>query len=329
MPDTTQPDPSISTELIIPQEVLPSLNIDVEGLDRVIKVTTEKALSRAQTDLEREEVDFKDHEDSLKRSIRRVIRARKEVQNLKNQIEEKADYASLLKHLSGMVAAGNYTRFAIEDSRTIVGFTTDIAIKDKGVKYLLGQLKVAIRVDCLAVKVTRHQNNPEFFPGNYPDVLNPHPHVQDTGDVCWGNVSSDIPIMIANGNLGGVFEIAYDFLHHYNHGGEYRPLRHWPEVKEEKPKRVPKPRVSKQPAIPISSSNEQVVVDGEIGMVESVVMPMVAPVSDSTDLTIAIDNDIRIHGIDPYNLSLTEKIRVHESLERHERGSESYVRALA
>ena len=327
MPDTTQPDPSISTELIIPQEVLPSLNIDVEGLDRVLKAPISKVLETAKMTLDEEKSELQGAENIFKKHIRRVSRCLREVSTLENRLSSEIDCSSILKHLNGMITAGSYTHFGFDKSK-VSGFTTDVIIKYQGTKYALGSLQVEIDMVRLRVKIYRYQNNPVSFK-EHPESLNPHPHVDYDSDVCWGNVASNVPKMIEQGNIGGVFELAYDFLHHFNHGSEYRPIWNWPEVKEEKPKRVPKPRVSKQPAIPISSSNEQVVVDGEIGMVESVVMPMVAPVSDSTDLTIAIDNDIRIHGIDPYNLSLTEKIRVHESLERHERGSESYVRALA
>lgn len=138
------------------------------------------------------------------------------------------------KHLSGLVEAGKFVRFYVEEPY-LVGETTKIKYKYRGVIYDLGTFKV--KVD-YKKRDDRNSSGWIVITGSIKRENCWHPHVRDDGHPCLGNVSMDAATHARNREFGVLFDMLYDFLCSYTDGPDGRPYRNvnlWPVIGGKKP----------------------------------------------------------------------------------------------
>lgn len=84
-------------------------------------------------------------------------------------------------------------------------------------RYLLGQFKIEISLNRDLPRITAYQNNVD-------DASYIHPHIQRTGNVCWGNILDMAKEAMKELDIEKAFEASMFVLEHINHGDTYIAL---------------------------------------------------------------------------------------------------------
>lgn len=126
-----------------------------------------------------------------------------------------------IKLMEGLLDTGKYLEFKVEDSY-LVGMTNSIVINYAKVDYVVGKQIVK-----LPTKDLRNTSLKIL-----PVGRKAHPHI--SGDhVCLGNISSDIPAIIARHEYGMAFDILHTYLMSYNDSSRYRKITEFPKLRGE------------------------------------------------------------------------------------------------
>jgi len=129
------------------------------------------------------------------------------------------------QQIKDIVSSGNYefVRYA-PGSNTIIFVTKPVynsyVVPEHQINHNnlpLGRYAVFLRIDCAELKVYPYEDN--LSVGSYF-----HPHVSDTGYVCWGNVSDRATETHANYQLVELMYLLNEVLNNYNHDNPYAQL---------------------------------------------------------------------------------------------------------
>ncbi len=176
-----------------------------------------------------------ERKDSLKQSIQQ---AEYTLDDLSRQMFDMARKRNLDKHLLvqlekpsiplGRKIIGEYTnikkllpglyqsiRF---DDRHVWAKTHQVDIWYADEKYEIGVLLIELELSRGKV-ILSNLTNPV---NNYP-----HPHVNDNGEICLGNVSAGLTKLLGEFEIYGALELLHKFIHEYNEDDPYQKIQYW------------------------------------------------------------------------------------------------------
>jgi len=132
----------------------------------------------------------------------------------KNLLQQQAVrmFVDLMKLVPGL-----YQCFKFEEN-VIIGITQPITINFEDHEYSFDPYEV--KIDLNNRVVTIHGNANEI--NGYI-----HPHVNDNGEVCWGNIRGLIPNLLGQLDIYGLFQLIHNFLSDYNNDDPYQRIECW------------------------------------------------------------------------------------------------------
>ena len=159
--------------------------------------------------------------DDLNRQIFDTARKRDLDKHLLVQLEKPSlplgkniisEYANLKKLIPGL-----YCSIRFEDHR-LWAKTHQVDIWWGDEKYEIGVLMIELELSRGQV-IMRNLTNPV---NNYP-----HPHVNDNGEICLGNVSAGLTKLLGEFEIYGALELLHKFIHEYNEDDPYQKIQFW------------------------------------------------------------------------------------------------------
>jgi hypothetical protein len=110
-----------------------------------------------------------------------------------------------------------YTLIEFE-SNTIRTITHPVTIQFEGNDYEIGILTVEIDLSSGSIRITNLTNRANGYP---------HPHVNESGEVCLGNISSGLGRLFGEFEIYGALELLHKFVHTYNESDAYQKIQYW------------------------------------------------------------------------------------------------------
>lgn len=142
------------------------------------------------------------------------------------QVAEGVDEASLARfgdEYEGLLKHPDIEKLEIVEKKILV-YTKKVVIRHDAVNYNIG--KFTIEIDTLGKSgAVRMMNQTRKIDGYS------HPHINEEGIPCLGNIKEVIPHMIAGHKYAAVVSVCIQYLKSYEHSGDYRPFKsisNWP-----------------------------------------------------------------------------------------------------
>ena len=131
-----------------------------------------------------------------------------------------SEYSSLKKLVPSLYQA------IYIDSPYIRAKTYPVSISYEGDDYDIGTLLIELDLSKGEAKITNLTNTPNGYH---------HPHVNDTGEICLGNISTGLARMLGEFEIFGALELLHKFIHTYNEPDAYQKIQYWndPDYAEE------------------------------------------------------------------------------------------------
>ncbi len=122
------------------------------------------------------------------------------------------EYANIKKLVPGLY---QLIRF---DDRYVWAKTHQVDIWWGDERYEIGILMIELDLSRGQVRIS-NLTNPV---NNYP-----HPHVNDNGEICLGNVSAGLTRQLGEFEIYGALELLHKFIHEYNEDDPYQKIQFW------------------------------------------------------------------------------------------------------
>jgi len=159
--------------------------------------------------------------DDLNRQMFDTARKRNQDQQMLAQLEKPSmplgkkivgEYANIKRLVPGL-----YRSIRFEDHR-VWAKTHQVDIWYADEKYEIGVLLIELDLSKGEMRI-RNLTNPV---NNYP-----HPHVNDNGEICLGNVSAGLTRLLGEFEIYGALELLHKFIHEYNEDDAYQKIQYW------------------------------------------------------------------------------------------------------
>jgi hypothetical protein len=82
----------------------------------------------------------------------------------------------------------------------------------------IGTLDIELDLSRGNAKISNLTNSPNDYP---------HPHVNDSGEICLGNISSGLSRLLGEFEIYGALELLHKFVHTYNEPDAYQKIQYW------------------------------------------------------------------------------------------------------
>ena len=92
--------------------------------------------------------------------------------------------------------------------------TIPLVVEYEDVDYDLGCFHISIGNDRVRI----------LSPSGRP---HPHPHVSDSGIVCWGSIGTEVAKLLGEREHAALVAVIIEFLQSYNAGDAYRRIEFW------------------------------------------------------------------------------------------------------
>jgi hypothetical protein len=123
-----------------------------------------------------------------------------------------AEYANLRK-----LVPGHYQSVDFEDNH-IKATTHKVVINHFGEDYEIGVLQIDLDLSRGEVKLHNQTNAVNGYH---------HPHVNEGGDICLGNILSGLQQLLGEFEIYGALELMHRFVHEYNETDSYQKIQYW------------------------------------------------------------------------------------------------------
>ena len=159
--------------------------------------------------------------DDLNRQVFDTARKRDLDKHLLTQLEKPSlplgrkiisEYANMKKLVPGL-----YRSIRFEDHH-VWAKTHQVDIWHDDEKYEIGVLLIELDLSRGQVRIS-NLTNPV---NNYP-----HPHVNENGEICLGNVSAGLTRLLGEFEIYGALELLHKFIHEYNEEDPYQKIQYW------------------------------------------------------------------------------------------------------
>ena len=158
---------------------------------------------------------------NLNRQIFELTRTRNIDQHVLNQLNYPSlplskkivnEYQHVKKLVPGMYQSINC------DDRYLRTKTHQVNIIYDDQEYKIGELTIELDLLDGIVKIFNSNNSVNDYP---------HPHVNNSNEVCLGNITSGLRQMLGEYELYGALELLHKFVHQYNEDDAYQKIQYW------------------------------------------------------------------------------------------------------
>jgi len=170
--------------------------------------------------------DFKNKQNLCNRDIETYIREManrvKEVEDINKQIKalisyntsDKDNHDNITDTIIKNIQSNKFITDFGCDNENLLFFKTKTVVIDKAV---IGRFKIIIDI----------LNNKIIFDNldKYDDRM--HPHIERSGDACWGNIGTPVAKLLGAGKFDELINLIINFLHSYNPEDAYETLHHF------------------------------------------------------------------------------------------------------
>jgi ubiquitin-protein ligase len=159
--------------------------------------------------------------DSLNRQVFELTRTRNIDRHVLAQLEKPHiplgkkivnEYRQLKKLVPGL-----YQSIQIDDD-CIRAKTHQVNIYYDDTEYEIGVLSIELNLSSGQAKIHNLTNSANGYP---------HPHVNESGDICLGNVASGLRQLLGEFEIYGALELLHKFVHEYNENDAYQKIQYW------------------------------------------------------------------------------------------------------
>jgi hypothetical protein len=123
-----------------------------------------------------------------------------------------SEYSSLKKLVPSL-----YQQIEFEDN-TVRAKTYPVSISYESDDYDIGTLVIELNLSRGQAKITNLTNASNGYP---------HPHVNESGEICLGNISTGLARMLGEFEIYGALELLHKFVHTYNEPDAYQKIQYW------------------------------------------------------------------------------------------------------
>ena len=236
------------------------------------------ALTVTETELRAAEQATAEHLVCYNQSYMSTVELLHRKQSLNDKIAAGNNLDSVVAYLQGLIDNRKYKNFRM-GSAGLTGVTTPIQITYESVEYLLGCYIIEVG-DSGTISI-KSETNLSVTGERFNNCC--HPHVNSSNSPCLGNISAEVPKLVAENSYGVLMEIMYDFLCSYNSRSPYVRLEGFPRLHPvtvvpviPAPVRVPREAVI-TPMRPSAPTAVPVVGGGFMNFVRRVPSPVIPP----------------------------------------------------
>jgi|GEM_PF-1083002 sulfur carrier protein ThiS len=166
----------------------------------------------------------RDNEYEIQTNLSKIHELSKEISQTKQMLEffDKSQnhlqqqavrmFVDLMKLVPGL-----YQGFKFEED-VIIGITQPITIIFEDHEYNFDPYEVRIDLNNRCGTILGNSNEINGYI---------HPHVNDNGEVCWGNIRGLIPNLLGQLDIYGLFQLIHNFLSDYNNDDPYQRIENW------------------------------------------------------------------------------------------------------
>jgi hypothetical protein len=147
-----------------------------------------------------------------KRELDRTILAHLEKPTVPPPKKISSEYSSLKKLVPSL-----YQQIEFEDN-TVRAKTYPVTISYESDDYDIGTLVIELNLSRGQAKIINLTNAANGYP---------HPHVNESGEICLGNISTGLARMLGEFEIYGALELLHKFVHTYNEPDAYQKIQYW------------------------------------------------------------------------------------------------------
>jgi hypothetical protein len=149
---------------------------------------------------------------SRKRELDKTVLSHLEKPIIQPARKISSEYSSLKKLVPSL-----YQEIEFEDN-TVRAKTYPVTISYEGDDYDIGTLVIEINLSRGQAKIVNLNNAANGYP---------HPHVNESGEICLGNISTGLARMLGEFEIYGALDLLHKFVHTYNEPDAYQKIQYW------------------------------------------------------------------------------------------------------
>lgn len=149
---------------------------------------------------------------SRKRELDRSILAHLEKPAIPPARKISSEYSSLRKLVPSL-----YQQLEFEDY-SVRAKTYPVTISYESDDFNIGTLVIELNLSRGQAKITNLTNISNGYP---------HPHVNESGEICLGNISTGLARLLGEFEIYGALELLHKFVHTYNEPDAYQKIQYW------------------------------------------------------------------------------------------------------
>jgi hypothetical protein len=149
---------------------------------------------------------------SRKRDLDKVILSHLQKPNIQPARKTSSEYSSLKKLVPSL-----YQQIEFEDN-AVRAKIYPVTISYEADDYDIGTLVIELNLSRGQAKITNLTNAANGYP---------HPHVNESGEICLGNISTGLARMLGEFEIYGALELLHKFVYTYNEPDAYQKIQYW------------------------------------------------------------------------------------------------------